>query len=161
MQSPWPVVDLGSTLDKLSGATQACPVKVSPRLAGLGVLPSGIVCKTLQGVWAGCARSLDRRAVPSSLSLSRGGQNLGWPFRGASGRIPGSWPPSERRYVGLSPCSSLPRSLPRLSDAWIYIEGTPSGVSIRHLPRKDVESIAFFDSSGEPKTWPEIDMWAN
>lgn len=35
MQSPWAVVDLGSILDKQPGAaTQACPVKVSPRLAG-------------------------------------------------------------------------------------------------------------------------------
>lgn len=35
MQSPWAVVDLGSTLDKQPGAaTQAWLVKVSPRLAG-------------------------------------------------------------------------------------------------------------------------------
>lgn len=49
-QSPWAVVDLGSTLDRLSGAANTCLlVKVSPQLAGPRVLLCASACKMLQG----------------------------------------------------------------------------------------------------------------
>lgn len=57
--------------------------------------------------------------------------------------------------------STLPP--PRLFNAWIYIEGTPSRrlVSIRGLSGKDVEQVACLDRWAETKVWPEIDRRAN
>lgn len=82
-----------------------------------------IAGQSLQGVWGGGGRLLDRRAVPSRLSLSR---------RWSEPWIVISWcasderptrllaQPAEHRYVVLSQCSNL---YPRVSAAWIYMRG--------------------------------------
>lgn len=156
-QSPWAVVDLGSTLDRLSGAANTCLlVKVSPQLAGPRVLLCASACKMLQGgpgagggVWT-IIRQKGRPVTPlTSAEVVRtlGGHlvvllveqpALGYTLRNA-GRL------SCHHAVVFPPPS------PSFSNAWIYVGARPSActVSIKCLSGKTMSGL--FASTGRPK----------
>lgn len=156
-------------LTSCQGQHRACPVKVSPRTACRSGCrpPSGIGCKTLQGGRGGGARAIIRQKGRPVTPLTQ--QRWSEPWVAISWCF---WTNTRLlatpRNAGMFFCHRAvvdPRTYPRLSDAWIYIEGTPSGyiVSTRRMP---VEQVAFFfflffDGSAEAKARPEIDMWAN
>lgn len=157
LQSPWAVNDLGSTLDKLPGAAQGLP-RESLATDGLQVWVSPTQWYWVQdhtgGMGGGARATIRQKGRPvTPLTQRRWSEPwvaISWCFWTDTRLL------ATPRNAGMSLCHHAvvdPRTYPRLSDAWIYIEGTPSGytVSTRRMPVEQVAFSFFFFSTGRRK----------